>query len=182
MSSRQTKEKRQEELAKKLGDSLVNALNAAIEDRVHTSKRTGDYIVTVAVELADGKYERQSNGELDWETPEQYGTMHVSVFIQDRDFKQFVPYLEVSTRTYDKTGKVVNESVAPFIWNPYVYHYGYDTMFLEDGEYYIEVTIKSPKFDAEHFGHGKRYTDDVVVRMSALEISLPGEEPDMDID
>lgn len=182
MSEKKTREKRQDELAKKVGDILVAAQNAHTEELVHTMKRTGDYIVTVAFEVADGMYEKQSDGELEWETPEGYGTMHVEIMIQDRDDKRFVPYLEVSAKVFDNENHLVTESEAPFMWHPYAYHYGFHTLIPDEGKYTVEVTIKAPKYPRHHKSHGKRYEEDVVVRMASVQLMPPGSgDPEDDI-
>jgi hypothetical protein len=174
MSEKKTKEKRLEELSKKLGDLTNTAHNAHTEDLIHTVKRTGDYIVTLAFETANGKYEPQTDGDLDWVDPEHFGMLHVEAIIQDRDDKRFIPYLDVVVRIYDKEAKLVTESEAPFEWHPYAYHYGFDTMLPDDGEYSAEVVIKAPSFSRHHTSHGKRYTDDVTIRMGKVDLILPG--------
>lgn len=125
-----------------------------------------------------GAYIHQSDGLLDWETPENYGMFHVEVIVQDRDDKRFVPYLDVHVRIYDKEGTLITESEAPFQWDPYTYHYGFDTNLPDDGQYYAEVTIKTPTFDRHHKNHGKRYTDDVTVRLDPVEVILVAGEDD----
>lgn len=174
MAEKKTKEKRFEELSKKLADTTNNLHNAYLEELIHTVKRTGDYIITFALEKSEGHYVKQSDGEIDWETPENYVTMHAQVIVQDRDDKRFVPYLDVNVRIYNDEGELVTESDAPFMWHPFAYHYGFDTVLPDDGQYYAEITIKSPDFDRHHMSHGKRYTDDVTVKMSSIDIILPG--------
>lgn len=176
MAEKKTREKRYDELSKKLGDIINTIHNAHTEELIHAVKRTGDYIVTLAFDASSGVYESQSNGDLEWESPEHYGIFHVEVIIQDRDDKRFIPYLDVNVVIYDKEGKVVTESAAPFMWHPVAYHYGFDTLFPDDGQYTAEVTIKAPKFPRHHRSHGKRYTDDVTTKMGPFDIILPGGE------
>jgi hypothetical protein len=176
MSGRKTKEKRQEELSKKLADNLNLSLNAHTEDMSHSAKRINDYIVTVAVENSYGLYAHQTDGSLDWETPESFGTQHVEIIIQDRDDKRFVPYLDVKVKIFDKGNNLITESEAPFMWHPYAYHYGFDTTLPADGEYYFEVKVKKPKFDRHHLAHGKKYQEDIATMLGPVEIVLPGEE------
>jgi hypothetical protein len=181
MAEKKTKEKRQEELAKKLGDLINTSYAAHLEDLAHSVKRTGDYIVTVAFENARGQYVKQTNGEIDWEDPAQFGMFHVEVIVQDRDDKKFIPHLDVFVRIYDKNNELVTESSAPYIWHPYAYHYGFDTVLPDDGSYHAELVIKTPNFDRQHTAHGKRYTDEVAVRLSDVEIVLPGGGEDDEI-
>lgn len=181
MAEKKTKEKRLEELSKKIGDLKNASLNAYIEDLPHTFKRTGDYIITLAFERAEGVYEPQTNGDLEWTTPDEHGSMHVMVVIQDRDDKRFVPGLEIKVRLYTKDGTLVTESEAPYIWHPYAYHYGFDTMFLTDGEFYAEVYVKAPTFVRHHAAIGNRYADDVTVRLSPVELIVPIQEDPLDV-
>src|SRR5688572_8619413 len=99
MAEKKTREKRQEDLSKKLGDLIMVTHNAYMEEIVHTVKRKGDYIVTVALETAEGSYVPEGS-DLEWESPEGFGASHVMVVVQDRDDKKFVPYLEVTVRVY----------------------------------------------------------------------------------
>lgn len=181
MAEKKTREKRLEELSKKLGDITNVCLNAFTEELVHTVKKTHDYIVTVAFEVAEGKFVQQSDGDVDWETPEGFGNYHVEIIVQDRDDKRFVPYLDVHVRVYDADNNLVTESDAPFMWHPYLYHYGFDTPIPEEGRYTVEVQIKAPKFDRHHKSHGKRYVDDVTTRLSAVQLMPIGGNDDDDI-
>ncbi len=179
MAERKTKEKRQEEILKKTADILITSINAHIEDLPHTLKRVDDYILIAYVENSEGSYIKESDGKLDWNDPEKYGLQHFGIIIQDRDDKRFVPYLDVIIRVYDKGGDLITEAKAPFIWHPFVYHYGFDTPIENDGEYYIEVTVKSPKFDRAHRSLGKKYTEDLITRIGKVEIALPLEQDEM---
>jgi hypothetical protein len=180
MAEKKTKEKRLEELSRKLGDATNTSYSAYTEDLVHTMRRTDDYIISLAFENADGTFEKQAGGDLDWETPENYGMFHVHVVVQDRDDKRFVPYLDVTVRIYDNENKLVTESAAPFVWNPYSYHYGFDTILPDDGKYSAEIAIKSPDFARNHKVHGKRYMDDVLTKLGPVEIMLPGGNEEAD--
>lgn len=178
MAERKTKEKRQEELSKKLGDLMIAANHAQVEDLVHVMKRTDDYIITLAIENAEGRYVSEKDGDLDWDKPEGYGYQHVEIMVQDRDYKTFVPYLNVLVRIYDKENNLVTENVAPFMWHPFTSHYGFDIVLPKDGEYSFEVNIDAPKFDRHHKSHGKRYSDKISTKLGPVEIMVPGSEED----
>lgn len=178
MAERKTKEKKQEEVSKKLGDLLLAAQMAHIEDLPHSMKRIDDFIITVAVENSIGNYVKEGS-ELDWQDPEKYGMQHFEVIIIDRDDKKFVPYLDVKVRIFDNNHALVTETEAPFMWHPFVSHYGFDVSIPDDGEYYAEVTIKSPEFARMHKSHGKKYSENITVKMAGFEIMLPGGEEEI---
>jgi hypothetical protein len=180
MAEKKTKAKKQDELVKKQGDALIASANLYMEDMIHTVKKSHDYIVTVAFGSPDGRYMPQSDGSLDWDMPEGFSNMHVEVVVQDRDDKRFVPYLDVSVRILDQNDNPVTESEAPFMWHPYVFHYGMDTVIPEEGDYTIEVTIKKPDFGRHHKDHGKRYADDVTIKLGPVKLSPPSGELDAD--
>ena len=115
MAEKKSKEKKQEELAKKQGDALIASYNLHMEELVHTVKKKDDYIVTLAFGSSSGMYKMQSDKTLDWESPDAFGIMHMEVVIQDRDDRRFIPNLNVSVRMYDNEHGLVTESEAPFM-------------------------------------------------------------------
>lgn len=73
------------ELGRAQGEAAVKALKTMME-KVATSggeKRAGDYIVSYAIEEAEGMY-HLSDGELQWQEPEEEN-LHVEVAVRDSD-------------------------------------------------------------------------------------------------
>jgi len=180
MAEKKSKLKKQDELVRKQGDAFIASYNLYMEELIHVVKKTDDYIVTVAFGATEGMYEMQTDKSLEWVTPEGYGFVHMSVVIQDRDDKRFVPNLEVFVRLYDNDNKLITESEAPFLWNPYVFHYGMDLTIPEEGNYTAEVTIKRPDFNRQNKDHGNKYTNDVTIRLQSVKLT-PSEDVMADI-
>jgi hypothetical protein len=176
MADKKSKAKKQEELARKQGDALIASMNLHLEELVHTVKKIDDYIVTVAFEGADGMYGVDEKGELEWNKPGKFGAMHAQIIIQDRDDKRFVPNLEISVRIFDNEGTVITESDAPFMWHPYVFHYGLETVLPDEGEYIVEVKIQKPGFARHTKNHGKRYQSTVTARLDPIKVVPPQED------
>ena len=176
MADKKSKAKKQEELARKQGDALINSMNLHLEELVHTVKKIDDYIVTVAFEGAEGMYRVEKDGEIGWVKPGKFGAMHAQIIIQDRDDKRFVPNLDVSVRIFDNEGTVISEEEAPFMWHPFVFHYGLETVLPDEGEYIIEVKINTPTFPRHTKNHGKRYQTTVTARLDPIKVVPPTED------
>jgi uncharacterized protein involved in high-affinity Fe2+ transport len=181
MAEKKSREKKMEELVKKQGDAFMASYNLHMEEIIHTVKKVDDYIITAAIEPAVGMYVMGLDKSLEWESPQGFGDLHVEIVVQDRDDRRFVPHLEVSAKVYDKEHKVITESEAPFMWHPYIFHYGFDMTVPDEGDYFIEVRIKAPKFHRHKKDHGKRYSDDIEIKLSPLRLNPPvnGDEEDI---
>lgn len=175
--TRQTRQKAQETLSKKVGDMLLQAHNTHIEELVHTTKRMGDYIITVAVEEDEGKYEF-TDKEVKWSKPQAYGSMHFEVIVLDRDFMTFIPYLDIEARILDSDGVIIGEGKAKYIWHSFAPHYGLDVVLPNEGKYRLDLKIKIPKFERMHKTNGKRYLDEIAVTTEAINIMPPGASED----
>jgi hypothetical protein len=64
--------------------------------------------------------------------------------------------------------------VAEYMWHPYAPHYGVDLELEEDGQYTIHANIQAPTFDRMHIVNGKRYEDEIDVKLGTLEVIIPG--------
>ena len=60
----------------------------------------------------------------------------------------------------------------PFIWHPWVYHYGRNWRVAEEGDYTLEISIKAPSFPRHDKKNGQRYADDVDVTFNNVKISV----------
>ncbi len=165
-SSESTKE--QLGLAKEQGDALQRALEAMGKQDVHGSKRVGDFLVDYAIEEAEGMY-HMHNGQLEWQEP-QDANLHVEICVRDGADRRFIPALSVYVTLVDPQGKEVGTHEQPFLWHPWLFHYGRNWKVPADGEYTMRVRIDAPAFPRHDKKNGKRYTEPVEVKFTVVKV------------
>jgi hypothetical protein len=161
------------ELARKQGDTMGEALEHMIGEVADDGQeiKAGHYLVGYAIEAAEGMYVMNDNGELTWQEPEKEN-IHVEVSVRDGADGRFIPYLTIHARLIDSEGNDVGMHKQPFIWHPWVYHYGRNWHVPKSGNYELEVDIKAPTFHRHDKKNGKRYPDDVNVTFSNVNVTL----------
>lgn len=162
--------KPQLDLARKQGDAFNNALMEMAQNEAHDggTKRAGDYIVAYAVESAEGMYHLK-DGELEWQEPTNEN-VHVEVAVQDGADKRFIPGLTVHATLIDPDGNEVGTHQQPFLWHPWLYHYGRNWHVPQDGTYTLRVKIEAPDFGRHDKKNGKRFAEDVTVEFTNVAI------------
>lgn len=156
-------------LAKKQGDAMQAALQHMIEKEAHgAEKRAGDYFVGYAVEKAEGMYHLM-DGKLEWHEPRDENA-HVEISVRDGADGRFVPGLTVYATIIDGQGKKIGTHRQPFLWHPWLYHYGRNWRVPGDGQYTIQVRIEAPEFHRHDKINGKRYAGPVEVEFKDVRI------------
>lgn len=158
------------EMAKEQGRLAGKALNHMLTEVADDGreKSAGDYLVSYAVEEAEGMYQMR-DGELQWQEPEDEN-VHVEVGVRDASDGRFVPGLKVHVRLYDSDGNEVGYHRQPFLWHPWLYHYGRNWQVPGDGEYRMEIHIEAPDFPRHDEKNGRRYAEDVQVEFAGVKI------------
>ena len=128
----------------------------------------GDYIVAYAVEHAEGMYHMQ-NGALEWVEPGDENC-HIEIAVRDAADQRFIPYLDITVDVLDAEGESVGSHSQPFVWHPWLYHYGRNWQVPGDGEYTLKVNIQAPEFPRHDEKNGERYADDVNVEFEGVQI------------
>ena len=139
MRQSEESDREQLELARIQGDALQKAVDAMDEESdsgVHV-QRAGDYEIGIAVEEAEGMW-MWRDGELRWENPREENC-HVEVCVRDGADGRFVPALDVTVTLIDPDGNEVGTHGQPFLWHPWLYHYGRNWTVPEEGEYRVRV-------------------------------------------
>ena len=170
------KEKREEQLVKNQGDAYQASYDMLMEEDPHVGKEVNDYFVTASFEPAEGMYIPDIDKSLIWRPPSDEDNQHVEVIVRDRKDKRFIPQLLISMKLYDKNQKIVFNKEIPFIWHPFVYHYGTNGSIPDEGVYVPEVTIAMPLFHRHDEVRGERYTKDVMVKLDSVHLT-PGKKP-----
>ena len=160
-------------LARQQGEVFGKALEHMITEVADLGKemRAGHYLVGYAIEKAEGMYQPDENGELIWHEPEDEN-MHLEVSVRDAADGRFIPELTVHARLIDSEGVDAGYHQQPFIWHPWVYHYGRNWQIEKSGDYTLEIHIEAPTFHRHDKENGRRYADDVEVTFSAVKISF----------
>ncbi len=70
----------------------------------------------------------------------------------------------------DAEGESVGSHSQPFVWHPWLYHYGRNWQVPGEGEYTLKVNIKAPEFPRHDEKNGERYADDVDVEFEGVQI------------
>lgn len=152
---------KQLELARKQGEAYAAALEAMNKESGADIKRAGEYEVTIVVEKAEGLYELKGE-ELVWQKPKSENA-HIEVAVRDAADGRFIPELTVMVTVPDANGKEVGRHQQPFLWHPWIYHYGRNWEVPGEGEYQIHVRIEPPTFMRHDPKNGKRFNELVEV-------------------
>jgi hypothetical protein len=165
-------DREQLELARRQGEALQAALEAMDEesDSGVIVQRAGDYEIGIAVEEAEGMWTAR-DGELRWENPGDENA-HVEVCVRDGADGRFVPGLDVTVTLAGPDGEVGTRT-QPFIWHPWLYHYGLNWTVPEEADYLIRVRVESPAFMRHDHENGRRYAEAVEVEFDGIHID-PG--------
>lgn len=162
--------KKQLQLARDQGDAYANALKEMTDREADSGKNqaAGDYIVGYAVEKAEGMHV-WATGKLRWQEPGKENA-HIEVAVQDKLDGRFMPYLNVEVSVYDKQGQELGTKVHPFLWHPWLYHYGSNWQLPSSGLYGIEIRIEPPKFARHDKINGTRHSAPITTRFDDIQI------------
>ena len=156
-------------LAKQQGEALGKALQEMIQNEAHgEEKRVGDYLVGYAVEHAEGMYRMQA-GELEWYEPQQENA-HIEISVRDAEDGRFIPGLTVRLTVLNEDEEEIDTNEQPFLWHPWLYHYGRNWVLPNDGNYIFHIFIEAPQFMRHDKKNGKRYSDPVHVEFKNVKI------------
>jgi len=162
-------------LAREQGDAFGRALQAMSEMDSHGRvQRAGDYLIGYAMEEAEGMYVPDGAG-LRWSEPQQENA-HVEVVVRDADDGRFVPGLKVHATLVDAAGQHVDSHELPFLWHPWLFHYGRNLQVPGKGGYSLKVRIDPPQFARHDKVNGRRYADPVEVRFDNVQVKETGQK------
>ena len=109
------------------------------------------------------------DGRLEWQDP-QSENLHVEVAVRDRADGRFVPGLTVHATLIDAAGREVGTHRQPFLWHPWLYHYGRNWEVPGDGSYRLRVRIEPPEFARHDKINGRRYAEPVEVEFPNVRV------------
>jgi hypothetical protein len=156
-------------LAIEQGEAFQHAVDAMMEEADDGAERTvGGCIVGYAVGKAEGMYYRKGP-RLEWMDPGDTN-VHVEVIVRDSADGRFLPGLCVQATLIDAAGKEIGTELQPFIWHPWLYHYGRNWRVPGDGAYGLRIHIDPPEFSRHDEKNGKRYMEPVDVEFMGVKI------------
>lgn len=162
--------KEQLEMAREQGRAAGKALNHMLNEVADDGgeKTAGDYLVSYAIEEAEGMYYLR-DGELQWHEPDGEN-VHIEVGVRDASDGRLIPGLNVRVRLFDSDGHEVGHHRQPFLWHPWLFHYGRNWQVPGDGEYRMEIHIEAATFPRHDKKNGRRFAEDVQVEFSSVRI------------
>ena len=176
MAGQQLDPKKQD-VARKQGEAFDAALEIMSQD-VDTclSVHKDDYIITIACEEAEGSYVPADEKSLTWNAPGKPLNKHIEIVVQDADDHRFLPELSIRCTMRDTNGDGIAEFELPFMWHPFMFHYGSDVELPGEGDYRFSLTIGQPEFGRHDELNGARYKTAVQVDLGPLHLK-PGRKP-----
>lgn len=151
---------------KAYGKSLDYMVNKVADNGAE--KRSGDMIVAIAQERAEGMYHLMG-GDLMWHEAGS-SNCHLEVSVRDAADERFIPYLDVTATLTLKGEEPMEPVTVPFIWHPGLYHYGVNMTLPGDGRYTVQIDVAVPTFHRHDKVNGKRYVKPVSVTFRNFEI------------
>jgi Fe2+ transport protein len=143
------------DIARAQGGTYGQALRAMDEESGAVTQRAGDYLVAFVQENAEGMYELQ-DGRLVWREAPEEANAHLEIAVADAADGRFVPGLDITLTLLEGDRELFTTSM-PFLWHPYLYHYGTNARVPGEGPYSVRVTIGPPSFMRHDPVNGKRY-------------------------
>lgn len=152
------------ELAEKQGKAFSEALDYMKNMDNHAEKTVDDYIISLASEEAEGTYQLK-NGKLEWHVPKKEFNTHLEIVVRDKKDQRFIPGLNIKAKVFNEKDELVVEKDCPFLWHPFLYHYGAMFEIPKEGKYTVEVSFPAPEFHRHDEIKGKRYEKGVQIRI-----------------
>jgi hypothetical protein len=137
------------------GDAYGQALRAMDRESGATVVAAGEYLVAFVQEEAEGMY-GLDGGELVWHESPDDANAHLEIAVADAADGRFVPGLDVRLTLADG-GRELLRTPMPFLWHPFLYHYGANVRVPGPGPYLVRAVIEAPTFMRHDPVNGRRY-------------------------
>ena len=154
-------------LAKGQGAALARAYDEMSRGVANQGTETvvGEYRVAYAVEYAE-TFWRMAGGKLVYDArPEQSAetNAHVEVAVFDALTGRFLPGLSVQVSVLDAAGRPAGTQDVPFMWHPWLHHYGRNWRVPRAGEYRLRIHVEPPAWARADRELGRRFTQPIDV-------------------
>lgn len=167
-------EPEQLDVARSQGDAYREALHAMQQESGAIVKHAGDFVVALVQEEAEGMYALEGD-RLVWREAPEDANGHLEIAVADAADGRFVPGLDITLTVSDDAGELFTTEM-PFLWHPYLYHYGRNVKVPDEGPYTVQVHIEPPTYMRHDPVNGKRYEKPVDVAFTGVRFE-PGRKP-----
>lgn len=131
---------------------------------------TEDYRVTYAIEYAEGfwhyekdKFRYMAENDMSGKT-----NAHVEVAVLDAKTGRFIYNLDVKATLKNDQGEIMGTLKEPFMWHPWLYHYGENWRVPKAGKYDLLVNIKPPSYRRYGKTYGNQFLKPVVINFNNI--------------
>jgi uncharacterized protein involved in high-affinity Fe2+ transport len=159
------------------GAAYHKALQAMQEESGAVMQRAGDYLVVLVQEDAEGMY-ALDDGQLVWHEAAEDANGHLEIAVADAGDGRFVPALDIMLTVLDGDRELFTTTM-PFLWHPFLYHYGTNFRMPREGTYTVRVHIDAPTYMRHDPVNGKRYAEPVDVTFEDVDFH-PGRKASPD--
>lgn len=162
-------------LGREQGEALERTLRHMIDDVAEggEEKLSGEYLVALAFEEAEGMYERRGE-DLEWVEPSDEN-LHIEIAVRDPADGRFIPGLSVTVCVLDADGTEVGTHEHPLLWHPYLYHYGRNWKLPDRQPFTIRAKIEAPRFPRHDKKNGRRFLKGTEVEFTGIRVELGAE-------
>jgi uncharacterized protein involved in high-affinity Fe2+ transport len=143
-------------LGQRQGETYGKALQAMDKESGADIQRAGDYEIAFVAEKAEGMW-YQRDGQMHWMEPGAHN-IHFEVAVRDAADGRFLPGLTVTISVWSEGGERIGVGELPFVWHPWLFHYGQNWRIPGDGKYRIQVRVDPPTFHRHDKQNGNRYS------------------------
>ncbi|MGY1634396.1 iron transporter [Geodermatophilus sp. SYSU D01186] len=164
--------------ARRQGDAYGSALQAMAEEDGAAVARAGHYLLALVTEQAEGMYAPDDSGRLIWREAPGEANAHIEVAVADGADGRFVPGLDVTVTVLDGDRELFSHP-APFLWHPFLHHYGLNATVPGGGPYTVVVHIEPPSWMRHDPRNGRRFGEPVDVVFADVGFE-PGRKPSPD--
>lgn len=171
-------EPEQLDTARRQGDAYGAALKAMQEEDGAAVAEAGNFRVALVNEQAEGMYAPDGDGGLVWREAPEDANAHIEVAVADLADGRFVPGLDVTVTVLDGERELFRQQ-APFLWHPFLHHYGFNAKVPGEGPFTVAVRIEPPTWMRHDPVNGKRYAEPVDVVFADVGFE-PGRKPSPD--
>lgn len=123
------------------------------------AKQVGDYVIGYAIEYAEGwwiphgdKLRYRTGVAASAET-----NAHIEIVVLDALTGRFMPGLKVHVTLADQDGQVLDSKPEPYMWHPWLYHYGENWRVPRAGKYQLHVQVSPPDYARYGRDIGQRF-------------------------
>ncbi len=165
------------DVARAEGDGYQRAMRAMADEDGAVTARSGDLVIAFVNEKAEGMYALDGD-RLVWREAAQDANVHLEVAVADAGDGRFVPGLSVHLEL-NRDGRTVLATEMPFLWHPFLHHYGTNAAVPDEGPYQVTVRVAPAGFMRHDPVNGRRYAEPVEVRFDGVRLAS-GRKPSPD--